>query len=135
MPPEFPVLFQIAKSKFLHFSEHHRVIELYRRQLEAPRPHPPEVGDVYCISRTKASNESVSNSSFLILSSGNGSKITLRAQRFQSLQEFFQRFTDFLLANIQSMPGEYFIHWFEKGIVETSHSIAVGFAVTYVRIN
>jgi len=44
MPPEFPV---IAKSKFLRYAEHHRVIELYQRQLEAPRPHPPEVGDVY----------------------------------------------------------------------------------------
>jgi len=87
------------------------------------------------IPRTKASNESVSDSSFLILSSGNGSKITLGVQRFQPLQEFFQRFAHFLLSNIQSMPGEYFIHWFEKSIVKTSHSVAVGFAVTNVRIN
>jgi len=33
------------------------------------------------------------------------------------------------------MPGEYFIHWFEKSIVETSHCVAVGFAVTNVRMN
>jgi len=45
--PEFLVLFPIAKSKFLHFAEHHRVIELYRRQLDAPRPHLPEAVDGY----------------------------------------------------------------------------------------
>jgi len=44
---QFLVALPIARSTLLRFSEHSRVIELCRKQLEAPNLHLPKTFDVY----------------------------------------------------------------------------------------